>query len=74
MSEAQLAITLAHCHRAVRRHLWRTKVCSLVKATGTAANFDAARQQTIGLLKGLYESAAPYVLKSYQRVQKIFRG
>jgi hypothetical protein len=51
------------------------KFVSLVEATGTAASFDEALKQTIGLSKEqLYEYAAPYVLKSYQRVQKIFRG
>lgn len=51
------------------------KLVSLVEATSTAASFDAAVQQTLGFSKTqLYEAAAPYVLKSYQRVQKIFRG
>ena len=51
------------------------KFVSLVEAAGTASSFDDALKQTIGLSKEqLYESAAPYVLKSYQRVQKIFRG
>jgi hypothetical protein len=51
------------------------KLVSLVEATSTAASFDAAVQQALGLSKSqLYAAAAPYVLKSYQRVQKIFRG
>ena len=51
------------------------KFLSLVKYTGTATSFDDALQQSVGVSKDqLYEAAAPYVLKSYQRVQKIFRG
>jgi hypothetical protein len=51
------------------------KFVSLVEAAGTASSFDDALKQTIGLSKEqLYELAAPYVLKSYQRVQKIFQG
>lgn len=51
------------------------KYVSLVESTSTASNFDEALKQTIGLSKDqVYEAAAPYVLKSYQRVQKIFRG
>jgi hypothetical protein len=51
------------------------KFVSLVQATASASSFDEALKQTIGLSKDqLYESAAPYVLKSYQRVQKVFRG
>ena len=51
------------------------KFVSLVQATASASSFDEALKQTIGLSKDqLYEAAAPYVLKSYQRVQKVFRG
>lgn len=51
------------------------KFVSLVKYTGTATSFDDALQQSVGVSKDqLYEAAAPYVLKSYQRVQKIFKG
>jgi hypothetical protein len=51
------------------------KFISLVSATGTAKSFDEALQQSIGITKeDLYSAAAPYVLKSYQRVQKVFRG
>jgi hypothetical protein len=51
------------------------KFISLVSATGTAKSFDEALQQSIGITKeDLYLAAAPYVLKSYQRVQKVFRG
>ena len=51
------------------------KYVSLVESTATANSFDEALKQTIGLSKDqVYESAAPYVLKSYQRLQKIFRG
>lgn len=51
------------------------KLISLVDATSTAASFDDAVKQALGVSKSqMYEAAAPYVLKSYQRVQKVFRG
>lgn len=51
------------------------KFIALVSATGTAKSFDEALQQSIGITKeDFYSAAAPYVLKSYQRVQKVFRG
>jgi hypothetical protein len=51
------------------------KLVSLVEATGTASSFDEALKQTTGLSKDqFYVAAAPYLLKSYQRVQKVFRG
>ena len=51
------------------------KFVTLVEATASAASFDEALQKTVGISKDqAYEAAAPYVLKSYQRIQKIFRG
>lgn len=51
------------------------KFVTLVETTASAASFDEALQKTVGISKDqAYEAAAPYVLKSYQRVQKIFRG
>jgi hypothetical protein len=51
------------------------KFLDLVDATGTAPSFNDAMIKAYGLGKAdIYKQAAPYVLKSYQRVLKVFNS
>jgi hypothetical protein len=51
------------------------KFLDLVDATGTAPSFNDAIIKAYGIGKAdIYKQAAPYVLKSYQRVLKVFNS
>ncbi len=51
------------------------KYLDLLDATATAPSFDQAMMQTYGMGKDeVYKQAAPYVLRNYQRVLKVFNG
>jgi hypothetical protein len=51
------------------------KFLGLVDATGTAPSFNDAMIKAYGIGKAdIYKQAAPYVLKSYQRVLKVFNS
>ena len=51
------------------------KYLELLDATATAPSFNDAMKKTYGVGKDeVYKLAAPYVLKNYQRVLKVFNG
>lgn len=51
------------------------KFLALVDATGTSPSFNDAMMKAYGISKDdIYKQAAPYVLKSYQRVLKVFNS
>ena len=51
------------------------KYLNLLDATGTAPSFNDAMIKAYGLGKAdIYKQAAPYVLKNYQRVLKVFNS
>jgi len=51
------------------------KYLELLDATATAPSFNDAMKKTYGQGKDeIYKQAAPYVLKNYQRVLKVFNG
>ena len=51
------------------------KYLELLDATATAPSFNDAMKKTYGVGKDeIYKQAAPYVLKNYQRVLKVFNG
>jgi hypothetical protein len=51
------------------------KYLDLLEVTATAPSFNDAMTKTYGISKDeIYKKAAPYVLKNYQRVLKVFNG
>jgi len=51
------------------------KYLELLDATSTAPSFNDAMKKTYGVGKDeIYKQAAPYILKNYQRVLKVFNG
>jgi hypothetical protein len=51
------------------------KFLDLVDATGTEASFDKALLKAYGQNRSeIYKKSAPYVLKTYQRVLKVFNS
>jgi hypothetical protein len=51
------------------------KYLDLLDATGTAPSFNDAMKKAYGVGKAdIYKQAAPYVLKNYQRVLKVFNS
>jgi hypothetical protein len=51
------------------------KYIQLLDSTGTAPSFNEAMIKTYGMSKDeVYKKAAPYVLKNYLRVLKVFNG
>ena len=51
------------------------KYLDLLDATGTAPSFNDAMIKAYGVGKSeIYKQAAPYVLKTYQRVLKVFNS